>query len=168
MIRYVLRTLCLIQPQKWKSENKKSKCRNFLENDFIIMASQPTYTHWTRPRPALWNCFNEIQELNMSPRNTQMYFLRFMAEAHCQNKHGIICTVMSVLCLYLLKATGYHRYLFWQVGCGVFLWEGGCFCPFLMVLFTASRSCESHTFSAPLNFHTSFSLNYTVFHSFMH
>lgn len=56
--------------------------------------------------PALWNCSNEGQEQNVPLRNTQRDFFLFMAEAQCQNTHGIICTMPVPV---PAEATGCHQ-----------------------------------------------------------
>lgn len=94
--------------------------------------------------PALWNCSNEGQGLNMPLRNTQRYSFLFMAEAHCQNTLGITCT-MSLLCLYLP----------WVV-----YTEGRLF---LSCSYRTAEAVKPTHFQLPYNFCKSFSMNYTVF-----
>lgn len=89
--------------------------------------------------PALWNCSNEGQELNVPLRNTQRDFFLSMAEAQCQNTHGIICTVSVPV---PAEAAGCHQW---------FLLKGGCFlsCSY-------SSTCCQQKLSNPhiFNFHT--------------
>lgn len=85
---------------------KLEKLNEFVENCFLVVASWLQDIHPLNWPQVLWKCSNEGQELNVPLRNTQRYFLLLMAEAHCQNTHGIICT-MSVPVP--AEATGCHR-----------------------------------------------------------
>lgn len=85
--------------KQWKYKNQMYEFARKLFHCYGLMAARHSPTELASS-PALWNCSNEGQGLNMPLRNTQRYSFLFMAEAHCQNTLGITCT-MSLLCLYL-------------------------------------------------------------------